>query len=328
MSQGRVAHIVALAILLNAAPALSQCAVANANAVATNVGGYIKGSDASASYAFKGQTAPAEGLFCNGCAKFEAGATSGTAGDWYTLDTVAAGAVATDTGFYCPSAGTACSSYAVGATAPSAGNQFKKTAITANQVATTTGVLCPATAQGASPPNTCVAAVTGATAGFLGTACLGSSASCSAVINGYSATGNGVYCGGCIYKNSGETANAAGNWWTVADIAASAAAPSAGIFCPGDGTACSSVASGAAAASAGKFYSSATVAAGASATTAGVLCPTTSGAITAGGSSTGSVATASQGTAIGATAASNSAYRATTFPLVAVITGLAMMMFK
>merc|ERR1719181_608175 len=318
MSTGRVTQIVALAIVLCAAPALSQCSAVATSTAATNIGGFMVGSTSAAAYAFTGQTAPANGLFCNGCAKYEAGVTAGTGGDWWTVADVASGATAASAGIVCPSDGTACAAVASGAAAASAGKFYSSSTVAAGASSTTTGVLCPATAQGATPANTCSAAATGATATHLGTACVGSTAACTAVINGYTATANGVNCGGCVYKNSGETANVDGLWWTAADIASGATAASAGIVCPSDGTACAAVASGATATAAGKFYSSTSVTAGTTATAAGVLCPSTT---------TTTYSTAIVTTSQGA-AASNSAYKTTVLPLVAVITGFAMMMLK
>merc|ERR1712072_896927 len=236
-----------------------------------------------------------------GCAKFEAGATSGTAGTWYTYSAVAVGATPSGSGFFCPTAGGVCSA------ATEVGHFYLSSTVAANQVASTTGVLCPSTNQGTSPPNTCSAVATGATATYLGTACRGDTAACGAVVNGYTAPTNGVNCGGCAYKNSGETANVAGKWWTVADIASGATASSAGIFCPSSG-ACSNIASGA------------------TASTAGVLCPTdlaTGNTVAGSSSTTAAIVTTSQGSAFGA---SNSAFKAATTSLFAVITALFFMM--
>jgi len=330
MSKGRVAQIVALAIVLCAAPVLS-CSIVAATDRATNIGGYIQGSTAAASYAFKGQTAPNNGLWCDGCAKYEAGATSGTAGQWWTVADVADQAPSPGPGKLCPADGTTCIEVnAAGVAATKAGKFYSSSGVTAGQTATTTGVLCPNNAQGSSPGNTCVAADSGAIATYLGTACVGSTSACTAVINGYTATANGVNCPGCVYKNSGETANVEGLWWTAADVADQAPSPGPGVLCPADGTPCTDVtAAGVPAAKAGKFYSSATVQAGVVATSAGVLCPSDTARTNYATTSpySGPIATTSQGTAVG-TAASNSAYKTTVLPLVAVITGFAMMMLK
>jgi len=328
MSKGRVAQIVALAIVLCAAPVLSNCIATATGTAATNIGGFIVGSTSAGSYAFKGQTAPNNGLWCDGCAKYEAGVTAGTAGIWWTVATVASGATSASAGILCPTAGTACTSVAANTAATAAGKFYSSTTAAAGATATTTGVLCPNTAQSNSPSNTCVAAASGASATHLGTACVGSTAACTAVINGYTATANGVNCGGCVYKNSGETANVDGLWWTAADVVSGATAASAGILCPSDGTACAAVVSGAAASAAGKFYSSISVAAGTAATSAGVLCPSAAAATnyaTTTSPYTTAIVTTGQGTAVGT---SNSAYKTTVLPLVAVITGFAMMMLK
>merc|ERR1711865_91084 len=318
----RLVHLIALALSLNAAPAFSQCSTAVTTNIATTTSGFVVGSTAALSYAFKGQTAPNNGLVCPGCAKYEAGATSGTAGDWYTVSDFAVGATTTDTGFFCPSDGTACTAVPVSTTTAStaAGKFYTKTGIAKDVTATSTGVLCPAAAQAGNPANECKVAATNDVANFLGTACDGTTGACTAVIKGYIAPSNGVNCEGCVYKNVGETANVAGRFWTYAgDLASGAASVNAGIFCPTlNAGACTTLAAATNAPSAGKYVSWITVAAGDIAPTAGVLCPTSlaAGTVVAGGTSTtAAIKTTDQGTAIGYT---NSAHKST-FSMIALI---------
>jgi len=284
----RLVHFIALAILLNAAPAFSQCSAAASGAGAPTTSGFVVGSTAALSYAFRGQTAPANGIVCPGCAKYEAGATSGTAGDWYTVDDIAVGATTTKTGFFCPSAGEACITVAEPVTTASttAGKFYSKTTIAKDVTATETGVLCPAAVQTGNPANYCGPVAKDSIATFLGTACDGTTGACTAVVKGYVAPTNGVSCQGCVYKNAGETANLAGNFWTYAgELASGAASTSAnpGIFCPSNEGVCSMILAGAAAPSAGKYVSWTAVAVGATAPTAGVLCPNIPGFCTADG---------------------------------------------
>merc|ERR1711865_98481 len=332
-NMSRLVHFIALAILLNAAPAFSQCATAVTTDEAATTSGFVVGSTSALSYAFKGQTAPANGIVCKGCAKYEAGATSGTAGDWFTVSDAAIGATAPagKTGFFCPSGGAACTNVpAQTSTATVAGKFYVKDTIVKGVTATSTGVLCPEVAQAGDPANTCKVAVSGSTANFLGTACDGTTGACTAVIKGYEAPSNGVNCEGCVYKNVGETANAAGQFWTYAgELASGVASVNAGIFCPSDAGGCSTLNAATNAPSAGRYVSWTTVAVGNTATTAGVLCPTSlaTGNVVAGGFSTpavikitggssgGAAATSVQGTALGYT---NSAHKST-FSMLALI---------
>merc|ERR1711865_819898 len=322
-NMSRLVHFIALAILLNAAPAFSQCATAVTTQAATTTSGFVAGSTSALSYAFKGQTAPKNGIVCPGCAKYEAGATSGTAGDWFTVSDAAIGATAAagKTGFFCPSDGTACTAVPVPtSTATVAGKFYQKDTIVKGVTATSTGVLCPTAAQAGNPANECRPANVNDIANFLGTACDGTTGACTAVIKGYIAPSNGVNCEGCVYKNVGETANVAGRFWTYAgDLASGAASVNAGIFCPTlNAGACTTLAAETNAPSAGKYVSWITVAAGDIAPTAGVLCPTSlaAGTVVAGGTSTtAAIKTTDQGTAIGYT---NSAHKST-FSMIALI---------
>merc|ERR1711935_763622 len=273
-------------------------------AIAPNVGGVVQGSTGYVGYVFKGTTAPANGIFCNGCAMYFSGDTAQTAGDWYTEHKVAVGDTSGDTtGFFCKADGspcTACSPLSV-CTADMAGNYYKKVVAAAGAVADTTGVLCPGTNQAADCAlNTCEPANAGAVATCLGTACTVDNG-CMPVINGYAVpTGtNGIYCSGCVYKSSGNTASSAGNWWTCADVASGATPTKDGIFCPtGNGACTKQMTTYTAAPSAGKYCTKAAIAAGTQATTDGVLCPVVAGAtatadpVVAGATATSSYAAA------------------------------------
>jgi len=335
----RLVHCIALAILLNAAPAFSQCAAAVTTDIAATTSGFVVGSTAALSYAFKGQKAPTNGLVCPGCAKYESGATSGTAGDWYTVDDIAVGHIGSGrtvgAGNFCPSDGTACVYIASAPTiaATIAGKWYSKETIAKGLTATETGVLCPAVVQTGNPANECKVAATDDIADFLGTACDGTTGACTAVIKGYKAPSNGVNCEGCVYKNVGETANAAGRFWTYAgELASGVASVNAGIFCPTlNAGPCTTLAAATNAPSAGKYVSWTTVAAGDTATTAGVLCPTSlaAGTVVAGGSSTtADIKTTDQGTVLGYIAP-NSAHKSTfsMFALIAPMLAVMKMVF-
>jgi hypothetical protein len=251
----------------------TQCSTVASGTTASALGTAVQGSTAAVTYAFSGQTATVNGLFCVGCGKYTSGETAGTGGNWYTPSDVSQGATAPQAGFLCPSDGSSCSSVASGGTASAAGKFYQSSTISAGTQAGETGVLCPSSNQGTCSVNTCSTANTGTSASCLGTACVGSTGACVAVINGYTAPSNGVYCSGCAFKKSGAAAEIAGNWWVVGDVASGATAPSNGILCPSDGTSCSTVATGATASSAGKFYSYSSISAGAVASQDGVLCP-------------------------------------------------------
>ena len=264
--------LVTLALFVVGANA--QCSTVASGATASALGTAVQGSTAAVTYAFAGETATANGVFCVGCAKYSSGETAGTGGNWYgTPSDVSQGTTAPQAGFFCPSDGSSCSSVASGATASAAGKFYKSSAITAGTQAGETGVLCPSSNQGTCSVNTCSVANTGTSASCLGTACVGSTGACVAVINGYTAPSNGIYCSGCAFKKSGTTAEIAGTWWVVGDVTSGGTASTNGIFCPSDGTSCSTIATGATASSAGKFYSYSSITAGAVASQDGVLCP-------------------------------------------------------
>lgn len=295
-----------ITIALIATGANAQCSAVVTGAVAPNVGGVIQGSTGYAGYVFKGTTAPANGIFCNGCAMYFSGDTAQTAGDWYTEHKVAVGDTSgTYTGFFCKEDGSACTACSPAAvcTADTAGNFYKMVAAAAGAVADTTGVLCPGTNQAANCAlNTCEPVNAGATASCLGTACAADDG-CMAVINGYTVpTGtNGIYCSGCVYKSSGNTASSAGNWWTCEAVASGSTPTKDGIFCPtGNGVCSKQTTTYTAAPSAGKYCTKTAIAAGTQATTDGVLCPVVAGA-TATDGSYAAAATATGGSSAAAT---------------------------
>ena len=272
--------LVFITIALIATGANAQCSAVAASAVAPNVGGVVEGSTGYVGYVFKGTTAPSNGIFCNGCAMYFSGDTAQTAGNWYTESAVTVGQTSgTETGFYCRTDGTACQlcNTAAPCTADVAGNFYKMTSVSAGQTATTTGVLCPATNQAANcATNTCAPAAAGETATCLGTACT-ADGGCMPVINGYAVpTGtNGIYCSGCVFKSSGNTASSAGNWWTCDSVAAAYVPTADGIFCPTGNGACATKATPytSVGTTAGKYCTSEAIVAGAVAPEDGVLCP-------------------------------------------------------